>query len=133
MQLKLKEDPREWQKFAWLCCGIILGGLSLLRWRGTVAIPMFVASVVTLALLALVIWIQPRWFRSFYRAAMTISFHVGQIMGKVLLTLVYLGIVTPLGLALRLSGKKLLPLERRADQKSYWKKARPAGKLEQQF
>ena len=48
--------------------------------------------------------ICPRWFRGFYRAGMTVSFHFGQVVGKVLLTVFFFLFLTPLGLLLRLMG-----------------------------
>jgi len=33
------------------------------------------------AVVLLLALIQPRWFRGFYRGGMTVSFHIGQVIG----------------------------------------------------
>jgi len=85
-----------------------------------------------IGLLALVLFgcaLRPKWFRGFYRAGMTISFHVGQAIGVVLLTFFFLVVLTPIGLALRLLGKDLLRLKRRPGARSYWLSARTTNRL----
>jgi hypothetical protein len=64
---------------------------------------------------------------------MTASFHVGQVTGKVLLTVFFLLVVTPLGLLLRITGKDLLGLKRNLEDASYWRDSRPPGPLDRQF
>jgi hypothetical protein len=54
----------------------------------------------------------PRWFRGFYRAGMTVSFQLGQVMGRVLLTLFFL-------------------LNRAA--KTYWQPAKTSTQFDRQF
>jgi hypothetical protein len=88
-------------------------------------------SVATIGVVLAVL--NPETFRGFYRRAMTVSFHIGQVMGKVILSIFYLLVVTPLGLALRMMGKDLLEIRQPAKAESFWKPARKRGKLEQQF
>ncbi|HTD84975.1 MAG TPA: SxtJ family membrane protein, partial [Candidatus Binatia bacterium] len=108
MRLKLKEKPREWLKFT-AVMALMMTVLSFLAYRR--AFPF----VLGFALLALIVCaIRPRWFRGFYRAGMTVSFHIGQVIGRVLLTVFFLVVVTPLGLLLRIFGKDLLQLKRPA-------------------
>jgi hypothetical protein len=64
---------------------------------------------------------------------MTVSFHIGQVMGKVILSAFYLFVLTPLGLILRVAGKELLEMRIDRRRESYWKPARKPGKLEQQY
>ena len=64
---------------------------------------------------------------------MTASWHVGQVMGRLLLTVLFLLLVTPLGLLLRLLGKDLLELKRRPDAASYWHVAKKPGPLDRMF
>lgn len=132
MQPKLKENPREWQKFAAVLCALA-GVATLVAWRrgwvpGEVWIPVSAAAALTM----LAALLRPRWFRPVYRGGMTLSFHVGQAIGKVLLVALFLLFVTPLGLALRLFGKDLLALRRR-NVDSYWVEAKPPGRLDQMF
>ncbi|MDB6036872.1 MAG: hypothetical protein JWM99_713 [Verrucomicrobiales bacterium] len=131
MKLRLKENPREWYKFAALAS--IFAGIAvlLLRRRGIVAIPLW--TVLLPAVLAFAVgWVRPRWLRAIYRMAMTASHRFGGVMGILLLSLFFLLIVTPLGLLLRLSGKDLLNLKR-TNATTYWRTAKNQRELERLF
>jgi hypothetical protein len=135
MKPRLKEDPKEWRKFALLCCAMILvlSSIGLMKkWIG----PRSYSTAFTIATIGVVLaMVRPDLFRGFYRAAMTVSFRIGQVMGKVILGAFYILAVMPLGLLLRLIGKDLLEIRgrRQREQESYWKPARKPGKMEQQF
>ena len=132
MKLKLKEDPKEWLKFTAVMA--VAAGLMvfLLYRRKVLGAEMSVAAGAVLVLVVAACAIRPRWFRGFYRAGMTVSFHLGQALGWVWLTLFFLLVLTPLGLLLRAFGKDLLALKRRPKD-SYWRKAKPGGGLDRQF
>ena len=133
MKLKLKEEPREWLKFTGVMAlaGAIVA-FALLR-KHVVSREVFIGVMSGLAVALVVCAARPRWFRSFYRAGMTASWHVGQVMGGVLLTILFLLLVTPLGLLLRLMGKDLLELKRLPEATSYWRVAKKPGPLDRQF
>jgi hypothetical protein len=127
MQLKLKESPKEWLKFT-AVMALLAGVLSFMIYR-----PAFPFVLVAALLTLIVCAIQPRWFRGFYRAGMTVSFHVGQVMGRILLTFVFLVVVTPMGLLLRLFGKDLLQLKRPPVASSYWRPAKTSNQFDRMF
>jgi len=131
--LRLKESPIEWVKFtgvmgvaanlvlAWLCWqGRVPGWISL------AAVAVAIAAVVVAAL-------RPVWFRGFYRGGMTVSFQVGQVIGRVLLTLLFFLLVTPMGLLLRLSGKDLLQLKRQPGKTTFWQTAKHNRRFDRMF
>ena len=130
--LRLKENPREWQKFV-----AVMGTAAnlivwMLWWRGRISITI-PAAVAALALMVLIsALLRPRWFRGFYRAGMTVSFHLGQVVGKVLLTVFFFLFLTPLGLLLRLMGKDLLQLKR-SPAKTWWQPARNNRDFDRMF
>ena len=133
MKLKLKEEPREWLKFTAvmaLTSALVAFGLHRRQWLGREA---FLGCLMALAIALGVCAVRPRWFWGFYRIGMTASWHVGQLMGRVLLTLLFLLVVTPLGLLLRLLGKDLLELKRQPNATSYWRPVRKQGPLDRQF
>lgn len=119
MRLKLKENPIEWLKFT-AVIGTMFGLIwTLVGYKGWHAqawwwgwIPCALAT----ALCALF----PKWFRGFYRTGTTFFFHIGQLMGKVMLTVFFILIVTPLGLFLRIAGKDLLQLKKNPNVETYW-------------
>ena len=133
MKLKLKEDPREWRKFA-LAAGVFAGGVLWLASRRHLAAAgslRFIAAGLILVLLAGLV--RPRLIRPLYRFAMTGSFYVGQVMGRVLLAVVFLFVLTPLALLLRLAGKDLLRLRRDPRAETYWRAGKWIDDFDRQF
>jgi hypothetical protein len=107
---------------------LLVSVLSFLLYRP--AFP-FVLGIAVLALI--VCAVRPGWFRGFYRGGMTVSFHIGQVIGRILLTVFFLIVVTPLGLLLRLSGKDLLQLKRPTGANSYWRAAKTGNQFDRMF
>jgi hypothetical protein len=132
MKPKLKEDPKEWRKFVWAGCAVLLVISGLAYRRQRIALRPFEWITGFSLGLALIGAVAPRLFRGLYRMAMTISFHVGQVMQRVLLGFVYFLVVLPLALFLRATGKDLLAL-RKGSASSFWKPARKSGSFDQQF
>ena len=132
VKLKLKEDPKEWRNFTLLFCVVVLVLCALAARKG-VSRQVVVTGCALAGIVGLVaIWYPPA-FRGFYRLVMGISFRVGQVMGKVMLGAVYILVVTPIGLTLRVARKDPLEIRRRKEKASYWKEARRTGDFEKQF
>jgi hypothetical protein len=132
MKPKLKEQPREWWKFT-AVMSIFPAAIAWSLYRKhRIPAQAFISVLAALALVLVLCALRPRWCRGFYRAGMTASFHVGQAIGRVTLTLFFLAIITPLGLLLRLLGKDPLGMRRRSVE-TYWRPARPWGPLDRQF
>ena len=131
--LRLKEKPIEWIKFTAVIGVAVNAVLWLLWWRHglLVAIP---ATAAVSALLAVVAaCIRPCSFRGFYRGGMTVSFHIGQTIGKVMLIFFFFVFVTPMGLVLRLFGKDLLRLKRTPGEETYWHPAKSSREFDRMF
>lgn len=62
----------------------------------------------------------PQVLRLPFVAWMLAAFPIGWVMSHVLLGIVYYGVVTPIGLILRLRGRDSLQLKPRADVSTYW-------------
>ena len=133
MKLRLKEDPREWQKFML----VLVIALSVVVWligrRRWVPGPPSSFALVALGLLAIVSAFKPRWFRGLYRVVMTGSHYMGQAMGWALLTVVFALLIIPLGCGLRWLGKDLLRLKKDPAARTYWQTARRPGPLDRLF
>ena len=131
--LRLKEKPIEWIKFT-AVMGLVVNIVLWLLWRRNV-LP--IAAPVTTAVIALLAVLtasfRPYWFRGFYRGGMTVSFQIGQVIGKILLTLFFFLFVTPLGLLLRLLGKDLLLLKKTPADKTYWHPAKNNREFDRMF
>ena len=133
MTPKLKENPKEWWKFTAVMALALAIVSALLQRRKIISREMLFGVIGLLALALLCCALRPKWFRGFYRAGMTISFHLGQVIGVVLLTVFFLVVLTPIGLVLRLLGKDLLRLKRPPGAQTYWLSARPTHQFDRQF
>ena len=133
MKPKLKENPRDWILFT-LSSSIVL---LILCWigqkRGYFSLGWFYGLAIIAGLLLLIGLVQPKFLRPLYRLGMTLAFHVGQVVGRVLLVVIFLFVVTPLGLFLRLLGKDLLDLSPSKRMKSYWKAGADSPQFDRQF
>ena len=131
--LRLKEKPIEWIKFT-AVIGVAVNLVLWLLWRrGGLPIAAPVTTTVFALLAVIIASFRPRWFRGFYRGGMTISFHIGQVIGKILLTLFFFLFVTPLGLLLRLFGKDLLLIKKTPGAQTYWHSAKNNREFDRMF
>ena len=132
MKPKLKENPKDWLKFTVVCCIVGMLIVRALERRGILrrelALALFALALSTLVLCM----VRPTWFRGFYRAGMTVSFYVGEVVSRALLTVLFLLVVTPLGLLLRVFGKDLLQLKRKPPAQSYWHSVNRPENLDRQ-
>ena len=133
MELKLKEEPKEWRKAAWMgTLGLALFS-SLLRWRRVLPLAASVAILCLLAALAVAVAMRPRWFRGYYRFTAKVGFGLSQVAGGVVLALFFVIVVIPLGLAMRLLGKDPLRLRRPARAESHWTEVRRESSLDRLY
>jgi len=133
MKLKFKEDPKEWRKSTLLT---VLGlGLvsSLVRWRHHLGNAQWLLLLAVLAMIAICVVIRPRWFRGWYRLSLRLGFYSSQFIGRCVLALFFLFILTPLGLILRLMGKDPLQLKHPRGAKTYWHPSRESTPLDRLF
>jgi hypothetical protein len=133
MQPKLKENPRDWLKFTAAICLVGALVVIILARQRLFSRQMIWSAMAVLLGIVVLCALRPRLFRGFYRAGMTVAFYVGQVIGRILLTLLFLLVVTPLGLLLRLLGKDLLNLKRNPSAQSYWQPVKRSERLDQEF
>ena len=133
MKIRLKEDPREWRKSVWLTCGGLAFVSSVLRWRHVVPNHVWLIALGILAALALTAAAVPAWFRGYYRLSTRAGVALSYVVARVVLSVFFVLVVTPMGLALRLAGKDLLSLKRDSKRTSYWSAMRDPGPLDRMF
>jgi len=118
------KTPRELRLFAL----VMTGGLgvlgALLLWRDRPAWPYVLGLAALFLLLGLV---APTLLRPLERAWMKLAHVLGTIMTFVVLTLTYYLVLTPLGLLMRVFGKRPLDLPFEPDRPSYWVPVDPDG------
>jgi hypothetical protein len=133
MRLRLEENPREWMKFT-LVASLFATLVATWLWhRHTLPSVAFQSTLAILASALALCLARPRWFRSFYRGGMTVGFHIGQVVGRVLLALCFLFVLIPIALFLRLQRRDLLELRRNPNATTYWKPARRNEQLDRAY
>lgn len=133
MKLHFKEDPKEWRKQALLTVLGLAILSSVFYWRHILPLRIWWGVLAVLNVAALCALAQPRWFRSYYRLSMRLGFYLSQFIGRVVLLLFFILVVTPLGWILRLAGKDVLQLKRPREAATYWQPAKDAGPLDRLF
>ena len=133
MKLNFKEDPKEWRKSALLTAlGLALIS-SLLRWRKHLPANVWLTLLALLGLAAICAVLQPRWFRGWYRLSLRLGFYSSQFLGRCVLLVFFIFILTPLGWILRLTGKDPLHLKRPPNVTTYWHTAKECNPLDRLF
>ena len=131
---QLKTSDRDLRKFGLMVGGVfaVLGALFL--WRHKAHYPYFLWPGVVLVVIGTIL---PRALKWIYIAWMSVAFVLGFVMAHVILTLLFLLVITPIGLVARLVGKDFLSLKLDRAAKSYWipreSKSKSATDYERQF
>jgi hypothetical protein len=127
IEFKRDPSPRELRQFALLWLPGIC--LAVAVWTAFRAQGPWTAGLVLAALasLALGLW-RPRWFRPLYVAWMALAFPFGWLMSHALMAAIYLLLITPIGLILRVARRD--PLARQFDREaqSYWMPTPPPSR-----
>jgi hypothetical protein len=116
-------NKTEWKKFA-IGVAIILTLVASVQWYLDIRLYVYfiVAAIVILLFgLFLPIVIKPLFIAFSY-----LGFVLGWIMTRLILSLLYYLVFTPIGWILKLTGKRLLDTSFKPEQESYWIK-RPEG------
>jgi hypothetical protein len=130
---KLDRSPRALRRFG-LMVGLailLLGGVFVWRHRGAGWPLIFVGAVLILSA-----GLAPQTLKWIHGPWMIVALALGWVMTRVLLTIVFFLVVTPIGLIQRLFGKRLIEVAFRTDAATYWQSrtARPVSEdYEKQF
>ena len=113
----LNDSPREVRRFGYLFAAVGGVAAALLLWKGN---PGWWWAAGASALFLLGGTFAPSVLRPVYRIWMRFAFALAWINTRVLLTLFFLLVITPVGVIMRLFGRDIL--ERRIDRarRSYW-------------
>jgi hypothetical protein len=127
-------DLRELRKFS-IGLGVILaaiGTLLLVKGRGSFIYLYAAGGLVILAGLLFSILLKPVYVLFSY-----VGFALGWVMTRLILTLLFFLVITPIGMVMRLLGKRFLDLSFKKKAGSYWIDKVPAeeetGGYENQF
>ena len=124
MTKQVKKSPRALRKFGLVMTVPLLILGALLWWKGKPAAPYLLALAGFFLIIALVL---PRILQPIEWVWMKLAHILSAIMTRVILTLTFYLVITPLGLAMRLLGKDLLHLKFEQNRQSYWVPVEPDG------
>jgi hypothetical protein len=133
MKLKFKEDPKEWRKSTLLTVLGLAIFSSVLRWRKHLPVNCWLALLALLGFVAMAAVLQPCWFRGWYRLSLRLGFYSSQFIGRCVLLLFFIFVITPLGWVLRLAGKDSLQFKRPRSATTCWHPSKDSSPLDRLF
>ena len=114
----IKSEKSDLRKFGITIGVILLIIAGFLFWKEKESFQILLAFGITFCIFGIVI---PFILKPIYWVWMIFSIILGWIMTRVILSLLFYIILTPIGLILRLFGKQFLELRWDKSKKSYWK------------
>jgi hypothetical protein len=136
ISLNLSPSPRQLRQFGaigLLAFGLIgaavyfrhvfFGAHLSAQTANVLAIVMCVMSLACGAVAA----IAPAALRPLYIALSAISYPIGLVFSHVVLAILFYGVITPIGLIMRLAGRDTMQRAFRPDLSSYWQERPPAS------
>jgi hypothetical protein len=108
---------RQWRQFALILALVFLAVAGLAIRRDTAAGSIWLAPAALFGILA---WWGPSWLEPVHRLWMLFAGALGFVMTRVILSIIFYLVLTPVALFSRLIGKRYLDLEFREERSSYW-------------
>ena len=123
-------SPRRLRSFGLLVGSVFVVIAGLVYWRGGWGAWVLLGMGTPLVGLG---FVRPAWLRPIYVPWMALALILGFIMTRVLLTVVFIGLIVPTGLIMRAVGRD--PLKRRWDReaKSYWSPVTRDGTIKERL
>lgn len=107
-----------------LTIGVLLALIALLPlWRGGQLVTWLLGVAAALVILA---WVAPGLLAGPNRAWTLFGYYAGRVTNPLLLGAVYFLVMTPMSMALRLTGRDPLGLRFRGGAATYWQKPKPS-------
>jgi carbamoyltransferase len=117
------------RRFAFTIAAVLVSLGSLMLWRHRIAGWPFLSLAFLLLATGI---IAPAPLRFIYRPWMMLALSLGSIASRIILTLAFFLVVTPIGLLQRLFGKRALEFGFHPGQTSYWK-TRAGGPVSEEY
>ena len=124
----LEMTRRSVRNFGLLFCGVFSLWAGMLFGKGS---QQWLWPAVTALVLLVTTLVRPLTLARWYRIWMLFAFILGWFSTRIILTLAYILIMTPIGWMLRISGRDILNERINKDAQSYWTKHEPAAGGEQ--
>jgi hypothetical protein len=120
----IKGTKKDFRMFGLTVGGVLLALGLFMLWRER---PAHVWLLGCGAFLSLSGVLFPSLLKPLYKVWMSFAVVAGWVMTRIVLSVLYFIVVTPIGLLARLAGKRFLDLQWRSSQKSYWNHRETAG------
>jgi hypothetical protein len=125
-ELKHIDNSDEAVKKTGISVGVVLILISLLLWYLGKASFVYFSSIG--GLFVILAFVAIPMLRPFHRIWMMLALAMGFVMSRVILTVLYYLILTPIGLLARIVGKKFMPLGFDKNAATYWEKRENTAK-----
>lgn len=131
---KIKSGKKELREFGFTIGGILLLLGAVAVWRGKASAAYLISFGAAFAILGAVL---PPALKPLQKIWMSLAAIIGFFMSRLALSIIFYGVVTPIGILLKLSGKDILDEKIEKDKPSYWhdisKEVRTRESYENQF
>jgi hypothetical protein len=118
------------RSFGWTFTGIfVIAGVYGL-WKGGAALPWLLPLA---ALTALVTLTRDTWLTPLNRAWMAFGLLLGRVVSPIVLGVIFYGVFTPVGWAMRLAGRDVMCRQFDPAAGSYWVKRDPPGPADDSY
>lgn len=119
-ELKHINNSNEAVKKTGITVGVVLILISLLLWY--LGKTSFIYFSITGGLFVILAFIAIPVLRPFHKLWMMLSLAMGFVMSRVILTILFYIVLTPIGLVAKLVGKRFMPLGFDKSASTYWEK-----------
>ncbi|MBN1868216.1 hypothetical protein JW916_13100 [Candidatus Sumerlaeota bacterium] len=119
IEIDWKPDRRRLRTFGLVMLPLLAAIGAILAWRFRAPTVFYVCAGIG-AISALSGLASPPLARVLYVAWMGIGLAIGSVVMPILVAIVYFGVITPIGLALRLAGRDSMRRRRLPPGESYW-------------
>jgi hypothetical protein len=120
--IEINRDPplKELRKFGLIWFPLFCGVLGTVLWHKTGILPLAIAIYCLAPPTFLLGLLAPRAVKPIFVGLTYLTFPIGWTISHIMLGVIYFGIMTPIGLLLRLSGKDPLRRKVSPDAKTHW-------------
>ncbi|PKN89123.1 MAG: hypothetical protein CVU51_01955 [Deltaproteobacteria bacterium HGW-Deltaproteobacteria-1] len=114
----IKSETSDLKKFGLLIGAILFLGSFYLFWKQQQ--PYAVAGFILGVVFAALAFVRPVVLKPLQKVWMAMAVVMGFVMSRIIVAVIFYGMVTPIGLAGRVAGKKFLDLKMDKAAASYW-------------
>jgi hypothetical protein len=113
----ISSSKRDLRNFGLVVGGVLLLLGILLLWRGRGSAPVFLVCGITMILAGV---LSPSVLKPLHRPWMMAAVALGWLSTRIILSVLFYAIMTPISFLARISGKRFLSLKPDSSLKSYW-------------